>query len=128
MFMQLDKEGNIINSGSVKNKQQTENDNGEWSSFNYAACNDTLHLFHNEVNQSDSKTKFTDSTFYGTYHSRLIKSISPIPLPEKEMIFTGVEKLAFHPGYVYHSSDDYLIFLLLSKNKLIYALGKMKLK
>lgn len=128
MYIQLDKEGNIKNSGSVKNKQQTQNDNGEWSSFNYAACKDTLHLFHNEVNASDSKTKFTDATFYGTYHSRLIKSIPATTTPEKEMIFTGDEKLAFHPEYVYHTSDDHLIFLLLSKDKLNYSLGKMKLK
>lgn len=128
MYMQLDKEGNIKNSGSVKNKQQTQNDNGEWSSFNYAASIDTLHLFHNEVNPVESKSKFTDSTFYGTYHSRLIKSTPVSTLPEKEMIFTGEEKLAFHPSYVYHTSDDYLIFLLLSKDKLNYALGKMKLK
>lgn len=128
MYIQLDKEGNIKNSGSVKNKQQTQNDNGEWSSFNYAAGKDTLHLFHNEVNPSESKSKFTEATFYGTYHSRIIKVTAATTLPEKEMIFSGSEKLAFHPEYVYHTSDNHLIFLLLSKDKLNYALGKMKLK
>ncbi len=128
MYIQLDKEGKIKNSGSVKNKQQTQNDEGEWSSFNYAAVKDTLHLFHNEVNPSDSKSKFTDATFYGTYHSQIIKATAATTIPEKEMIFNGEEKLAFHPEYVYHTSDDHLIFLLLSKDKLNYALGKMKLK
>jgi hypothetical protein len=128
MYIQLNLEGKIKNSGSLKNKQQTQSDEGEWSSFNYAAVNDTLHLFHNEVNPSDSKSKFTDATFAGTYHSRIIKATASSTLPEKEMIFTGEEKLAFHPEYVYHTSDDHLIFLLLSKDKLNYALGKMKLK
>jgi hypothetical protein len=128
MFLLLDKEGNIKNSGSLKNKQQTQNDKGEWSSFNYAACKDTLHLFHNEVNPSDSKSKFSDATFYGTYHSKIIKATAATTYPEKEMIFSGEEKLSFHPEYVYQTSDDYMIFLVLSKEKTSYAIGKMKLK
>lgn len=128
LYLQLDKEGNIKNSGSLKNKQETQNDKGEWSSFNYAVAKDTLHLFHNEVNPSESKTKFTDATFYGTYHSKLIKANPASTLPEKEMVYKGEDKLAFHPEYVYQTSDEHLIFLLLSKDKSSYALGKMKLK
>lgn len=128
LYLQLDKEGNIKNSGSLKNKQETQNDKGEWSSFNFAVTKDTLHLFHNEVSASESKTKFTDATFYGTYHSKLIKATPASTIPAKEMIFKGGEKLAFHPEYVYQTSDAHLIFLLLSKDKSSYAFGKMKLK
>lgn len=128
LYMQLDKEGTVKNSGMLKNKQETENDKGEWSSFNYASVKDTLHIFHNEVNPSDSKSKFTDATFAGTYHSRLYTLNTSDTKAATEMILKGDTKLAFYPEYVYQTSDNFLIYLLLSKDKTGYALGKVRLR
>lgn len=136
LYMQFDKEGSIKNAGSLKNKQESQNDKGEWSSFNYAVTNDTLHLFHNELSESDSKNKFGESTFYGTYHSKIYRINQSKTILSNEMIlkeydnsiFPKAEKLAFHPNLVYQTSDNYLLFLSMSKSKDRYALGKVKIK
>lgn len=128
LYLHFDKEGTIKNSGSLKNKQITENDNGEWSSFNYAVTADTLHFYHNEVNDSDSKNKFGEETFYGTYHSKVFRINQSATVPAKEMIMPTDEKLSFHPSLVYQTSDNKLLFLLMSKTKDRFALGKVEIK
>jgi hypothetical protein len=127
LYLQLSKDGNIRNAGKVKNNQESNGDDGEWSSFNYASVKDTLHLFHNEVSASASKSKFGEEALFGTYHSRLTKGNTSTTLPEKEMIFTG-EKMAFHPDFVYQTSDNHIIYILLTQDKMKYVAGKMKLK
>lgn len=128
LYLQLSKDGNIRNAGKVKNNQESNADGGEWSSFNYAAVKDTLHLFHNEVNASASKSKFGEEVLYGTYHSRLTKGNTSTTVPEKEMIFANDDKLAFHPAFVYQTGDNYIIYLLLTKDNTNFVVGKMKLK
>ncbi len=128
LYLHFDKEGEIKNSGSLKNKQITENDNGEWSSFNYAVTADTLHFYHNEVDESDSKSKFGEETFYGTYHSKVFRINQSTTVPAKEMIMASDEKLSFHPSLVYQTSDNKLLFLLMSKTKDQFALGKVEIK
>lgn len=128
LYMHFDKEGTIKNAGSLKNKQETEGDDGEWSSFNYAVIEDTLHFYHNEVNEGDSKSKFGTSTFYGTYHSKVFRINKSTTVPATEMIMEGDEKLSFHPSLVYQTSDNYLLFLLMSKPKDKFAFGKVEIK
>lgn len=128
LYMHFDKEGTIKNAGSLKNKQVTESDNGEWSSFNYAVIEDTLHFYHNEVEESTTKSKFGASTFYGTYHSKVFRINKSTTVPATEMIMENDEKFSFHPSLVYQTSDNHLLFLLMSKPKDKFVLGKVEIK
>lgn len=128
LYMHFDKEGTIKNAGSLKNNQVTESDDGEWSSFNYAVIEDTLHFYHNEVEESATKSKFGASTFYGTYHSKVFRINKSTTVPATEMIKEGDEKFSFHPSLVYQTSDNHLLFLLMSKPKDKFVLGKVEIK